>query len=89
MSISATRVLSKLPGFGDTEVTVYTGIIAIAANLIVVVVGSFVLKALKVPAGEDTTRPEDYEVDWGERGMEPLPATTEQEQERTPEPVGR
>jgi hypothetical protein len=50
-----------------------------------VVVGSFVLKALKVPAGEDITQPEDYERDWGEPGVEPLPATPEQE----PAPVGR
>jgi solute:Na+ symporter, SSS family len=85
----AQYALSKLPGFGDTEVTVYTGIIALAANLIVVVVGSFVLKALKVPAGEDTTRPEDYETDWGEPGVEPLPATPDQEPTPQPEPVGR
>jgi solute:Na+ symporter, SSS family len=85
----AQYALSKLPGFGDTEVTVYTGIIALAANLIVVVVGSFVLKALKVPAGEDTTQPEDYESDWGEPGVEPLPATPDQEPTPKPEPVGR
>ena len=41
-----------LSNFGfDTEVTVYTGILALAANLIVVVVGSLVLRATRRARG--------------------------------------
>jgi SSS family solute:Na+ symporter len=68
----AQYALSKL-GI-DTEMTVYTGVIALAANLAIVVVGSLILKALGVRAGEDETRPEDFEAD----AAEPLPATPEQ-----------
>jgi solute:Na+ symporter, SSS family len=77
----AQYALSKLPGFGDTEVTVYTGILSLAANLIVVVVGSLVLRALNAPAGEDITSPADYEADREEPEVEPLPATPEQERD--------
>jgi hypothetical protein len=50
------------------------------------VVGSVILRALRAPAGEDVTRPEDYEAEREEPGVEPLPATPEQEAE-APEPV--
>jgi SSS family solute:Na+ symporter len=71
--------ISKLPLFPDTEVTVYTGVIALAANLIVVVVGSLILRSVGAPAGEDITRPEDYEAERGEEGVEELPATPAEE----------
>jgi solute:Na+ symporter, SSS family len=65
-----------LSEFGfDTKVTLYTGIIALALNLIVVLVGSFVLRALGVPAGEDITRSEDFEVEAGDPSVRPLPGT--------------
>jgi SSS family solute:Na+ symporter len=82
----AQYALSNLPFFGDTTVTTYTGIIALIVNLAVVVIGSLVLRALHAPAGEDITRPDDYEAEREEPGVEPLPATPEQERE--PEPVG-
>jgi solute:Na+ symporter, SSS family len=63
----------------DTDVTVYTGILALALNLVIVVVGSFVLRALGVPEGEDRTREEDYEVDAGDPRVRPLPSTPEEE----------
>jgi solute:Na+ symporter, SSS family len=78
----AQYTLASLPGFGETEVTVYTGILALAANLIVVAIGSLVLRAVKAPAGEDITRPEDYEAERDEAEVEPVPATPEQERER-------
>ena len=69
-----------LSNFGfDTEVTLYTGIIALAVNLIVVVVGSFVLRAMGAPAGEDVTRSEDFEAEAGDPNLRPLPATPGQE----------
>ena len=39
----------------------YHGLIALVINLVVVVVGSLVLHALKVPKGEDATAPGDFE----------------------------
>ena len=63
-----------LSNFGlDTEVTLYTGIIAIALNLTVVVVGSFILRAIGAPTGQDVTRDEDFEVEAGDPDVRPLP----------------
>ena len=72
-----------LSNFGiDTEVTLYTGLIALAANLLIVVTGSFVLRALKAPEGTDETRSRDYESesrgDWSAR---PLPASAQERRE--------
>ena len=73
-----------LSNFGiDTEVTLYTGVIALAVNLIVVVVGSLLLRAIGAPAGEDVTRDEDFEVEAGEDDLRPpAPATPEQERRK-------
>jgi SSS family solute:Na+ symporter len=80
----AQYALSNLPLFGDTTVTAYTGIIALIVNLVVVVIGSLILRAAGAPKGEDITRPQDYEAEREEPGVEPLPATPEQERQ----PVG-
>jgi solute:Na+ symporter, SSS family len=65
-----------LSNFGfDTKVAVYTGIIALAANLLVVIVGTLLLRATRAPQLDDRTRSDDYEVEAGEPGVEPLPAT--------------
>jgi len=78
----AQYALSKLPFFGDTTTTtVYTGMIALALNLLIVVVGSLILNALNAPRGEDVTEPEDY---LAEVEPEPLPATPQQERELQP-----
>jgi SSS family solute:Na+ symporter len=53
--------LSKL-GF-DTTTTIYAGVLALLANLIVCVVGTWILRAVKVPDGEDTTRTSEYFAD--------------------------
>jgi solute:Na+ symporter, SSS family len=66
----------------DTDLTVYTGLLALAANLIVVAVVSLALRAANVPAGEDITHPDDYEVEAGEPGVRPLPTTPDQEPTR-------
>jgi SSS family solute:Na+ symporter len=73
----AQYALSKL-GF-DTKATVYTGILSLAANLIVVIVGSLVLRAAGAPRNNDETRDEDYLVDGPDRHARPLPATPGQE----------
>jgi SSS family solute:Na+ symporter len=69
-----------LSNFGiNTDITVYTGILALGLNLAIVIVGSLVLRALKVPAGEDLTEARDYEEGAEETGRQPLPATPQQE----------
>jgi solute:Na+ symporter, SSS family len=63
-----------LSNFGfDTKVTIYTGLIALALNLLVVVVGSLILRAAGAPHGEDITSPADYEADTGDPGVQELP----------------
>ncbi|HEU4658710.1 MAG TPA: sodium:solute symporter family protein [Capillimicrobium sp.] len=62
----------------DTDWTVYTGILALLANLIVVVVGSLVLRAAGAPRDRDATRPEDYEIDARDPRLQRPPATAEQ-----------
>ncbi|MEA2420032.1 MAG: solute:Na+ symporter, family [Thermoleophilaceae bacterium] len=74
----AQYALSKLPGFGDTTVTVYTGFVALLANLLVVVVGSLILNAVGAPRGEDITQREDYHAE-SQPEVGPLPATPEQQ----------
>jgi SSS family solute:Na+ symporter len=69
--------LSKL-GF-DSDLTVYTGILAIALNLIIVVVGSLVLRALRAPTGEDITKTSDYDADAPDPGSRPLSPEPERE----------
>jgi solute:Na+ symporter, SSS family len=70
--------LSKL-GFGDTKVTVYTGFLALALNLIVAIIISVALRGGRGPELEDRTAPEDYEVEAGAPGVEPLPGAPEEE----------
>src|SRR4051812_29939450 len=66
--------LSKL-GFGDTKTTIYTGIVALALNIIVAIVVTLIVRATGRPYGEDQTQPNDYVVEAGDPGVEPLPAT--------------
>jgi SSS family solute:Na+ symporter len=69
-----------LSNFGlDTKVAVYTGILALIANLIVVIVGTLLLRAFRAPERPDGTVAQDYEVEAGDAGVEPLPATAEEE----------
>jgi SSS family solute:Na+ symporter len=72
----AQYALSKL-GL-DTDLTAYTGVLALAANLLVVIVGTLLLRATRIPPGEDATRRGDYDVDVGDARLQPLPATPEQ-----------
>jgi SSS family solute:Na+ symporter len=64
-------LLSKF-GF-DTKVAVYTGVLALIANLLVVVIGTLVLG--RTQRGEDRTRADDYEVEAGDPGVEAMPST--------------
>lgn len=57
----------KLSEFGfDTKMTVYVGMLALAVNVVVAVVGTVVCKAAKLKDGVDATRPADYAADEGD-----------------------
>jgi len=69
-----------LANFGiDTTVTIYTGIIALAVNLLVTVVVTLVLRATRAREMPNATHPSDYEVEAGEPGIEPEPVGAGQE----------
>jgi solute:Na+ symporter, SSS family len=63
--------LSEL-GF-DTKTTIYAGVVALAANLLVCIVGTFVLRAVNAPDGEDRTRAGEYHADLGDPRVHELP----------------
>ncbi|MDP9436895.1 MAG: sodium:solute symporter, partial [Actinomycetota bacterium] len=52
----------------DTPMTIYAGIVALAANLLVAVLGTLLLRG-RVAEGQDTTRPEDYTAELGDPGV--------------------
>jgi SSS family solute:Na+ symporter len=72
--------LSEL-GF-DTKLTVWAGIVALAANLIVAILGTFALRAMNVDDGRDETTLRDYFADRGDPRVHDLPSADE------PAPVG-
>jgi SSS family solute:Na+ symporter len=51
----------------DTRASIYVGVVALAVNLVVTLVGTPVLKLLGVRAGTDSTRPEHYIADEGDK----------------------
>ncbi|SDO32314.1 solute:Na+ symporter, SSS family [Nakamurella panacisegetis] len=55
--------------FGTSPVQIYVGVVALAANLIVVVVVTVVLRAMKARDGQDETVGADYHVDEGDPGL--------------------
>ncbi|MFF8941335.1 monocarboxylate uptake permease MctP [Streptomyces sp. NPDC014864] len=65
---------AEIPGIGDMG---YIGLTAFVLNVVVTVVLTLVLKAVKAPEGVDETRPEDYTADAGDPGVEvELPPAT-------------
>ncbi len=62
----------------DTKVTVYTGILALLANIAVTLIASLVLRSTGAARGVDETREHDYHVEAGDPEAKPLPATPEQ-----------
>ncbi len=55
--------------FGDSKTQIYVGVVALAANLIVVVVVTLILRAAKVKDGHDDTAGADYHVDEGDADL--------------------
>ena len=56
----------------DTSVTIYAGILALLANLLVCVVGTLLLRG-RVAEDEDATQPRDYSADQGDPRVKELP----------------
>ena len=63
--------LSKL-GF-DTHVTIYVGFLALLVNLVVASSPPLVLRAMKVPDGEDRTKADEYFADEGDTRLHDIP----------------
>ncbi|GAA3008757.1 SSS family solute:Na+ symporter [Streptomyces sp. KhCrAH-43] len=64
----------EIPGLGEIG---YIGLTAFVLNVVVTVVLTFVLNAVKAPAGIDETSPGDYTADAGDPGVqEKLPPAT-------------
>jgi solute:Na+ symporter, SSS family len=61
----ATPTASHWAGASDIEFghTVYIGLSAVIMNLVIAAVLTLILRTLKVPAGSDETRPEEYTAD--------------------------
>ncbi|MCZ0970624.1 monocarboxylate uptake permease MctP [Streptomyces noursei] len=57
---------AQIPGIGEIG---YIGLTAFVLNVVVTVVLTFVLKALKAPEGTDETSPGDYTADVGDAGV--------------------
>ncbi len=75
-----------LSHFGiDTKVTLYTGVIALAVNLVVTFVVTAVVRRVELP---DQTSPDDYVVEAGDPGVESLDLD-EDAAATTPAPSGR
>jgi SSS family solute:Na+ symporter len=56
-----------LSDFGfSTHKTIYVGFVAVAVNLIIAVLATFILRAAKTPDGVDGTTPDDYFADEGD-----------------------
>jgi len=53
----------------DTRVTIYAGILALAANLLVAVLGTLLLRSRGASDGVDATHPLDYTAESGEPGV--------------------
>jgi SSS family solute:Na+ symporter len=67
--------LSKF-GF-DTPKTIYVGFVAVALNLLVAVVVTLILRAMKTNEGVDGTEPDDYFADEGDPRLEKARSTPE------------
>ncbi|WP_189296166.1 monocarboxylate uptake permease MctP [Streptomyces albospinus] len=57
---------AEIPGIGEIG---YIGLTAFVLNVVVAVVLTFALKAVKAPDGVDETRPADYTADLGDEGV--------------------
>jgi len=63
-------------GFDSTK-TIYVGFVAVAVNLLVAVLATFLFRALKTPDGVDGTKPDDYFADEGDPRVETSKTTVD------------
>ncbi|MCU1616764.1 MAG: putative sodium:solute symporter [Frankiales bacterium] len=78
--------LSKL-GF-DTKATIYPGVVSLLVNVVVVVVITLVLRAMRVPAGVDGTAETDYTAEREDPSVRDLPDPLSEEPLTGPPPTG-
>ncbi len=57
----------------DTTWSIYAGILALGANLIVAAIGTLVFRAMKVTEGVDVTNPDEFFADEGDPRLHDLP----------------
>jgi SSS family solute:Na+ symporter len=72
--------LDRLPIFGwhpfaGSQLQIFVGFVALAVNLVVSVVATFVLRAAHIPEGEDRTTSADYHADADSDGLPELVPT--------------
>jgi solute:Na+ symporter, SSS family len=70
-----------------TSASVYVGLLALAANLLVTVLATPVLHRLGVPSGTDATRPEQYVADEGDESVRHLTGLLDGGATGEPDPV--
>ena len=68
------RSLDEVPFIGNLG---YIALTAFVLNIVVAAVLTFVFRALKTPAGEDATSPDDYHADAGDPRVSDIPELTE------------
>jgi SSS family solute:Na+ symporter len=68
-----------LSDFGfDTKKTIYVGFVAVAVNLLIAVIVTLVLRAMKTPDGVDGTEHDDYFADEGDPRLEKARTTPDE-----------
>jgi len=68
-----------LSEFGfDTRKTIYVGFVAVAVNLLIAVIVTLVLRAMKTPDGVDGTEHDDYFADEGDPRLEKARSTPDE-----------
>jgi SSS family solute:Na+ symporter len=75
-------------GFDGSKMTIYVGLVAVAVNLLVAVIGTLILRAAKVAEGPDGTTRDDYFADEGDPRVIPTQRRDDEPAQVTPvEPV--
>jgi solute:Na+ symporter, SSS family len=68
-----------LSNFGfDSKISIYSGFLALLANLVVVVLGTLLLHAMHAHEPPDQTGSADYDLEAGDPGIAPLPGSPEE-----------
>jgi SSS family solute:Na+ symporter len=75
----------------DTEATIYVGLMALVVNLVVSALVTVGARVVRIPAGRDLTRPEDYTAERGDPRVQDLVELVDGDQavgKRRGEPAG-